>query len=39
MNMVGSPFAARQLFAGLVLIIAVGANAALNREELHLKFI
>ena len=39
MNMVGFPFAARQLFAGLVLIIAVGANAALNREELHLKFI
>ena len=39
MNMVGFPFAARQLFAGLVLIIAVGANAALNREEIHLKFI
>lgn len=39
MNMVGFPFAARQLFAGLVLIVAVGANAALNREELHLKFI
>lgn len=39
MNMLGFPFAARQLFAGLVLIIAVGANAALNREELHLKFI
>ncbi len=39
MNMVGFPFAARQLFAGLVLILAVGANAALNREELHLKFI
>lgn len=39
MNMVGFPFAARQLFAGLVLIVAVGANAALNREEIHLKFI
>lgn len=39
MNMVGFPSAARQLFAGLVLIIAVGANAALNREEIHLKFI
>lgn len=39
MNMVGVPFAARQLFNGLVLILAVGANALLNREELHLKFI
>jgi ribose transport system permease protein len=39
MNMVGFPSAARQLFAGLVLIIAVGANALLNREEIHLKFI
>jgi ribose transport system permease protein len=39
MNMVGFPFAARQLFAGLILILAVGANAMLNREELHLKFI
>jgi ribose/xylose/arabinose/galactoside ABC-type transport system permease subunit len=38
MNMVGFPSAARQLFAGLVLIIAVGANALLNREEIHLKF-
>jgi ribose transport system permease protein len=39
MNMVGVPFAARQLFNGLVLIMAVGANALLNREEIHLKFI
>mgnify|MGYP005810302777 CR=1 FL=1 len=39
MNMVGFPFAARHIFQGLVLIIAVGANAALNREEVHLKFI
>ncbi|MGC4025196.1 MAG: SDR family oxidoreductase [Mesorhizobium sp.] len=39
MNMVGVPFAARQLFNGLVLIAAVGANALLNREEIHLKFI
>lgn len=39
MNMVGVPFAARQLFNGLVLILAVGANAMLNREEIHLKFI
>lgn len=39
MNMVGFPYAARQLFAGLILILAVGANAMLNREELHLKFI
>jgi ribose/xylose/arabinose/galactoside ABC-type transport system permease subunit len=39
MNMVGLPFAAQQLFAGLVLIVAVGANALLNREEIHLKFI
>ena len=39
MNMVGVPFAARQLFNGLVLILAVGANALLNREEIHLKFI
>lgn len=39
MNMVGFPFAARQLFAGLILILAVGANAMLNREEIHLKFI
>ncbi len=39
MNMVGFPYAARQLFAGLVLILAVGANAMLNREEIHLKFI
>ena len=39
MNMVGFPSAARQLFAGLILILAVGANAALNREELHMKFI
>lgn len=39
MNMVGFPSAARQLFAGLVLIVAVGANALLNREEIHLKFI
>ncbi len=39
MNMVGFPYAFRQLFAGLVLILAVGANAMLNREEIHLKFI
>ncbi len=39
MNMVGFPSAARQLFAGLILILAVGANAALNREEIHMKFI
>lgn len=39
MNMVGFPSAARQLFAGVILILAVGANAALNREELHMKFI
>jgi ribose transport system permease protein len=39
MNMVGFPFAARHIFQGLVLIVAVGANAALNREEVHLKFI
>lgn len=39
MNMIGVPFEARQLFNGLVLITAVGANALLNREELHLKFI
>ena len=38
MNMVGFPSAARDLFAGLVLIIAVGVNALLNREEIHLKF-
>nr|WP_314256838.1 ABC transporter permease [uncultured Devosia sp.] len=39
MSMVGIPFAARQLFNGIVLIVAVGTNALLNREELHLKFI
>lgn len=39
MNMVGFPFAARHIFQGMVLIIAVGANALLNREEVHLKFI
>jgi ribose transport system permease protein len=39
MSMVGFPFAARQLFAGLILILAVGANAMLNREELHMKFV
>lgn len=39
MNMVGFPFAARQLFSGSILILAVGANAMLNREEIHLKFI
>lgn len=39
MNMVGFPYAFRQLFAGLILILAVGANAMLNREEIHLKFI
>lgn len=39
MSMVGFPFAARQLFAGIILILAVGANAMLNREEIHLKFI
>ncbi len=39
MSMVGFSFAARQLFAGIILILAVGANAALNREEIHLKFI
>jgi len=38
MNMVGFPSAARDLFAGLVLIVAVGVNALLNREEIHLKF-
>jgi ribose transport system permease protein len=39
MNMLGIPFAARQLANGLILILAVGANALLNREEIHLKFI
>ncbi len=39
MSMVGFSFAARQLFAGIILILAVGANALLNREEIHLKFI
>jgi ribose transport system permease protein len=39
MNMVGFSYAARQLFSGIILILAVGANAMLNREELHLKFI
>jgi ribose transport system permease protein len=39
MSMVGFPYAARQLFAGLILILAVGANAMLNREEIHLRFI
>lgn len=39
MNMVGFPFAARQLFSGMILILAVGTNAMLNREEIHLKFI
>ncbi|MEX2692989.1 ABC transporter permease [Rhizobium mongolense] len=39
MNMVGFPFAARQLFSGMILILGVGANAMLNREEIHLKFI
>jgi ribose transport system permease protein len=39
MSMLGFPFAARQLFSGLILILAVGANALLNREEIHLKFI
>lgn len=39
MSMVGFPFAARQLFTGLILLLAVGANAMLNREELHMKFI
>lgn len=39
MSMAGFPFAARQLFSGIVLILAVGANAMLNREELHMKFI
>jgi ribose/xylose/arabinose/galactoside ABC-type transport system permease subunit len=38
MSMVGFSFSARQLFNGLVLILAVGANALLNREELHMKF-
>ena len=31
MSMTGFPFAARQLFSGFILILAVGANAALNR--------
>ena len=39
MSMAGFPFAARQLFTGLILILAVGANALLNREELHMKFV
>ena len=39
MSMAGFPFAARQLFTGLILILAVGANAMLNREELHMKFV
>lgn len=39
MNMIGISFATRQLFNGLILILAVGANALLNREEIHLKFI
>ena len=39
MNMVGAPFALHQLIEGGVLILAVGANAMLNREELHMRFI
>lgn len=39
MNLVGVSFATRQLFNGFVLLAAVGANALLNREEIHLKFI
>jgi ribose transport system permease protein len=39
MSMAGFPFAARQLFTGIILILAVGANALLNREELHMKFV
>ena len=38
MSMVGFSFSVRQLFNGLVLILAVAANALLNREELHMKF-
>ncbi len=39
MNMIGAPFALHQLIEGGVLILAVGANAMLNREELHMRFI
>lgn len=39
MNMVGAPFSLHELIEGGVLIAAVGANALLNREELHMKFI
>lgn len=39
MTMVGIDYAMRQLFNGFVLLVAVGANALLNREEIHLKFI
>lgn len=39
MNMVGAPFALHQLIEGGVLILAVGANAMLNREELHMRFL
>jgi ribose/xylose/arabinose/galactoside ABC-type transport system permease subunit len=39
MTQFGIDSSARKLFNGAVLLIAVGANAFLNREELHLKFI
>ena len=39
MTQFGIDSSARKLFNGFVLLIAVGANAFLNREELHLKFI
>jgi ribose transport system permease protein len=38
MSMVGFSYSIRELFNGLVLILAVAANALLNREELHMKF-
>ncbi|MFK0206399.1 ABC transporter permease [Agrobacterium sp. NPDC090283] len=39
MTQFGIDSSARKLFNGFVLLIAVGANAFLNKEELHLKFI
>ena len=39
MTQFGIDSSARKLFNGFVLLVAVGANAFLNREELHLKFI
>ena len=39
MTQFGIDSSARKLFSGVVLLVAVGANAFLNKEELHLKFI